>query len=875
MGPQHASKRKEAPTPIPVGNDADIMRITPLGAGQEVGRSCLLLEYKGKTIMLDCGLHPAYTGLAALPFLDEVDPSSIDVLLISHFHVDHAAALPYFMEKTTFNGRVFMTHPTKAIYKWLLSDYVKISNLSSEDQLYNEQDLARSYEKIEVVDYHQEVEVEGIRFTPYNAGHVLGAAMFLIEIAGVRVLYTGDYSREEDRHLMAAERPPNVTPEVLICESTYGVQSHEPRVEREARFTRTVHDIVQRGGRCLLPVFALGRAQELLLILDEYWQAHGELHNVPIYYASSLAKKCMTVYQTYTNMMNARIRQQVKISNPFQFKHISNLKSMAQFEDVGPCVMMASPGMLQNGLSRELLELWCVDKKNGVIIPGYVVEGTLGKQILSQPEEIVSMSGSKLPLRLSVDYVSFSAHVDYRENSAFIEEVGSAHLILVHGDSNEMGRLRSALQSRYAEREIPLNIHTPRNCETVELYFRGEKLAKTIGALAAAEPADMAPLSGILVCRDFEYHLLDPADLPAFTDLQVVNLTQKQHIACRAPFGIVKWHLENMYGDVEMTGKRSFIVFGCVKVVQSSNLRVWTVEWERGGGMEDLVADSVLGVLLQAGSARADVKATKGASHHHHHHSDHDDSSDAPQKASIEEVLDESDTSNLPEHPMDISSGVTGADDPLGVEGAAEEIVKEAVNLPVEHSQADALSLKQEAEDEQARIRVDKMDIELEKKMDEIDTSDVPASEITTTAQDQPDDQIENESVTSERHSNDFTESTRFATLFLTRQFGDDCVELLSTTGPLTASVPEEGVEPLQSATRTVAKWRIAVDGESAIAEIGYHVGDNKKVLAGVAPSLSVDSNAEELRRRVGTVLGRIWRSVRPVDETWSFPLDR
>lgn len=221
------------------------------------------------------------------------------------------------------------------------------SNLSAEDQLYDEQDLLRSYEKIEVVDYHQEVDVEGIRFTPYNAGHVLGAAMFLIEIAGVRVLYTGDYSREEDRHLMAAEKPPNVTPEVLICESTYGVQSHEPRVEREARFTRIVHDVVQRGGRCLLPVFALGRAQELLLILDEYWQAHPELHNVPIYYASSLAKKCMTVYQTYTNMMNARIRQQVKISNPFQFKHISNLKSMAHFDDVGPCVMMASPGMLQ------------------------------------------------------------------------------------------------------------------------------------------------------------------------------------------------------------------------------------------------------------------------------------------------------------------------------------------------------------------------------------------------------------------------------------------------------------------------------------------------------------------------------------------------
>jgi cleavage and polyadenylation specificity factor subunit 3 len=145
---------------------------------------------------------------------------------------------------------------------------------------------------------------------------------------------------------MAAELP-QVQVDVLITESTYGVQSHEPRLEKEARFTGLVHDIVRRGGRCLMPVFALGRAQELLLILDEYWEAHPELEAVPIYYASQLAKKCMAVYQTYINMMNSRIRRQFTISNPFVFKHISNLKNMDNFDDVGPCVMMASPGMLQ------------------------------------------------------------------------------------------------------------------------------------------------------------------------------------------------------------------------------------------------------------------------------------------------------------------------------------------------------------------------------------------------------------------------------------------------------------------------------------------------------------------------------------------------
>ncbi|KAJ3041824.1 Cleavage and polyadenylation specificity factor subunit 3 [Rhizophlyctis rosea] len=638
--PQHpSSKRKEPPTPVPVADEGDVMRLTPLGAGQEVGRSCLLMEYKGKTVMLDCGLHPAYSGLAALPFFDNIDPSTIDVLLITHFHVDHAAALPYFMEKVSQQEHLEQWTITIEEEPLFEINYVKISNLSSEDQLYDEQDLLRSYDKIEVVDYRQEVDIEGIRFTPFNAGHVLGAAMFLVEIAGVRVLYTGDYSREEDRHLMAAEKPQNVVPEVLICESTYGVQSHEPRVEREARFTRMVHDVVARGGRCLLPVFALGRAQELLLILDEYWQAHPELHGVPIYYASSLAKKCMTVYQTYTNMMNARIRQQVKVSNPFIFKHISNLKSVGGFEDVGPCVMMASPGMLQNGLSRELLEIWCVDKRNGVIIPGYVVDGTLGKQILSQPDEIISMSGAKLPLRLSVEYISFSAHVDFRENSAFIEEVAAPNVVLVHGDANEMGRLRSALWSRWTEREVGRKIWTPKNCETVELYFRGEKLAKTIGSLASVPPTQGHRLNGVLVCRDFTYRLMAAEDLPEFTDLVPATIEQRLVVPARAPFGLVKWLLEMMYGRVEVIGKRSCRVFDTVTVTQNSDLKTYALEWE-GNSINDMVADSVVAILAQAESSPASVKATKGTNHHHHPH-DHDKPHDADEKMKAESDEDD------------------------------------------------------------------------------------------------------------------------------------------------------------------------------------------------------------------------------------------
>lgn len=585
--------------------------------------------------MLDCGIHPAYNGLAALPFFDEIDPASVDVLLVTHFHLDHAASLPYFMEKTNFRGRVFMTHPTKAIYKWLLSDYVKVSNMSSDDGgLFNEQDLLRSYERIETIDFHQMNDVDGIKFTAYNAGHVLGAAMFLIEIAGIKVLYTGDYSREEDRHLMAAERPPGITPDVLICESTYGVQSNEPRHAREARFTGLIHDTVLRGGRCLIPAFALGRAQELLLILDEFWQAHPELHGVPIYYASSLAKKCMAVYQTYVNMMNTKIRKQFSVSNPFIFKHISNLKSVEQFEDTGPCVMMASPAMLQSGLSRELFEKWCSDRKNSIIIPGYVVEGTLAKHVLGEPDEVTAQDGRKLPLRMKVEYISFSAHVDYTQNAEFIDQIMPPHLVLVHGEANEMFRLKNAIQDKYHDKGDPIKLYSPRNCETVELHFRGEKMAKTIGSLAAVKPRPNQEVRGVLVGKDFQYHIVAATDIEEFTELQNMTITQRQSVRYDGPFELVKFHINQMFGEFEQVDSECLRIMDAVKLQKVARNEI-VLEW-LGDVVNDVVADSVVSLILQIDSHPASVRETTSP-HSHSHDNSH--SADMSQRTQFLELV--------------------------------------------------------------------------------------------------------------------------------------------------------------------------------------------------------------------------------------------
>lgn len=473
-----------------------------------MGRSCHIIEYKNKVVMLDAGVHPGLLGLGSLPFYDEYDLSKVDILLISHFHLDHAASLPYVMQHTNFQGRVFMTHATKAIYRWLLSDFVRVTSITgggdegrqnggnrdggnASANLYTDDDLMRSFDRIETIDFHLTMEIDGIRFTAYHAGHVLGACMYFVEIGGLKTLFTGDYSREEDRHLKVAEVPP-VRPDILITESTFGTASHEPRLEKEARMMNIIHLTVLKGGRVLMPVFALGRAQELLLILEEYWLQNKDVQHINVYFASNLARKCMAVYQTYTNIMSDSIRLSAMLledRNPFQFKHILSIKNLEKIHDMGPCVVVASPGMLQSGVSRQLLERWAPDPKNSVIMTGYSVEGTMAKDLLNEPHTFPSIANPEvtIPRRMSIDEISFAAHVDFQQNAGFIEKVNALKIILVHGDGNPMGRLKSALLSRYASRkgtDQEVKVFNPRNCDELLIGIKGSKAAKVMGSLA-------------------------------------------------------------------------------------------------------------------------------------------------------------------------------------------------------------------------------------------------------------------------------------------------------------------------------------------------------------------------------------------------------
>ncbi|KAJ4373296.1 endoribonuclease ysh1 [Neocucurbitaria cava] len=698
-----ATKRKAAAM-APEDDDpidpSDELMFLCLGGGNEVGRSCHIIQYKGKTVMLDAGMHPAYEGLAAMPFYDEFDLSTVDVLLISHFHVDHAASLPYVLAKTNFKGRVFMTHPTKAIYKWLIQDSVRVGNMSSNSetkiQMYTEADHLNTYPMIESIDFYTTHTVSGVRVTPYPAGHVLGAAMFLMEIAGLKILFTGDYSREDDRHLVSASVPPGVKIDVLITESTFGISMHTPRVERETQLMKAITDILNRGGRALLPVFALGRAQELLLILDEYWSKHPEVQKIPIYYNSSLARKCMQVYQTYVSAMNDNIRRlftermaeaeaagDTGRRGAWDFKFVRSLKSLERFDDLGGCVMLASPGMMQSGTSRELLERWAPDPRNGVIITGYSVEGTMAKQIVHEPEQIPAImtrasntarrpgqrenEQTMIPRRCTVQEYSFAAHVDGKENMEFVQEVAAPVVILVHGEKGNMTRLRSKLLSFNAQKPVPTKIYSPANCEELRIPFKTDKVAKVVGKLASIAPPMRHPegegdedmeesgegekvdmITGVLIQNDFKISLMAPEDLKEYAGLTTTTILCRQHLMLSAAgIDLIRWALEGTFGaikesamtDAAVDGKevntngngvhkddadeevsRTETKFTVMDCVNVLIKNGGRVEVEwEGNVINDGIADAVLAVLFTVESSPAAVRQSSKQHSHTHH----------------------------------------------------------------------------------------------------------------------------------------------------------------------------------------------------------------------------------------------------------------
>lgn len=469
------------------------MKIIPLGAGQDVGRSCIIVTIEGRTIMFDCGMHMGYNDARRFPdfsYLSRIGDFDkvIDCIIISHFHLDHSGALPYFTEVCGYDGPIYMTTPTKAVIPILLEDFRKISAPKIKDgKFFSYNDIQTCLKKIKTINIHETYKHdEDFFITPYYAGHVIGAAMFHVRVGNRSVVYTGDYNMTPDRHLGSASIP-CLRPDLLISESTYGSITRDCRKSKEREFIKTVHDAVHNGGKVLIPIFALGRAQELCLLLDSYWDRM-QL-DVPIYFSGGLTEKANQIYKRYIDYTNDTIRKNVNERNVFDYKHIEPLQK--HFLDrAGPMVLFASPGMLHSGMSLKVFKEWCENEKNLVIIPGYCVKGTIGDKVLNGEKQI-EILGDLKEIKIQVKNLAFSAHADAQGILNLIDMCKPKNVMLVHGEKSRISILKGKIEERF---KIP--VYEPANGtiinlpsdNTVKLKIKNEHLDQLVDGSRTRQP---------------------------------------------------------------------------------------------------------------------------------------------------------------------------------------------------------------------------------------------------------------------------------------------------------------------------------------------------------------------------------------------------
>jgi integrator complex subunit 11 len=424
--------------------------------------------------MLDCGMHMGYNDHQRFPdfhYLTNTNDfdSIIDCILISHFHLDHCGSLPYFTEVCGFHGPIYMSYPTKSIAPLLLEDMRKVCvERKNQTEFFTQNDIKNCMRKVIAVNLNETIVVdEQIEIRAYYAGHVLGAVMFHVKVTdylGIQetFVYTGDYNMTPDRHLGAAWID-KCEPDLLITESTYATTSRDSKRQRERDFLQKVHDCVAKKGKVLVPVFALGRAQELLLLIESYWERMTDIQSIPIYFSAGLTERANDYYKLFISWTNEKVKNEYVHCNMFDFKRIQSWKP-EYADEPGACVLFASPGMLHAGTSLHVFTKWCHDPLNMVIMPGYCVAGTVGSKVLSGEQEIEIDRFKTVTVNMQVKHLSFSAHADAPGIMKLITMSGARNVMLVHGEKQKMAILKEKI-----EKEMGIPCFAPPNGYTVHI----------------------------------------------------------------------------------------------------------------------------------------------------------------------------------------------------------------------------------------------------------------------------------------------------------------------------------------------------------------------------------------------------------------------
>ncbi|MHA2363842.1 MAG: beta-CASP ribonuclease aCPSF1 [Candidatus Hodarchaeales archaeon] len=448
--------------------DNDYVRLTPLGGSGEVGRSCLLIETTESKVLIDCGLGIGSTDAKNLfPYLNapEFRLEDLDAVIVSHAHLDHSGLVP-FLYKYGYRGPVYCNDATLSLMTLLQRDYLKTAD--SEDKLlpYSQRDIVSTITHSIPRRFSEVTDISpDIRLTLSPAGHILGSAIIHLHIGNGKynLAVAQDLKFSRSRLLTPANSKfPRL--ETIIMESTLGGSRDimPSRRESESQLIRIINRTIRRRGKVLIPTLAVGKAQELMVILDHYLRRKdgGIIQDVPIY-LDGMIYEASAIYCTFPEYLSHELQNAIFSSgqNPFLAESFVSVDSRSRREEVyrsgGPGIILATSGMLEGGASVEYFHRLAPDDRNSIIFTSYQAEKTLGRRVSQGTREIRYFSGGKMGMtmvNLDIHTINgFSGHSDRNQLLSYVRKLSPKprKIILVHGNYAKSQALAQSISQKF------------------------------------------------------------------------------------------------------------------------------------------------------------------------------------------------------------------------------------------------------------------------------------------------------------------------------------------------------------------------------------------------------------------------------------------
>ena len=451
-------------------------RLTAMGGFKEVGRSCMLLQTPNSRVLLDCGVNVAgQDEKTSFPMLGvpEFSIQDLDAVVVSHAHLDHCGFIPY-LYHYGYEGPVYCTTPTRDLTTLLQFDHLDIAHREGNPLPFTSKHVKQAIKNTITLDYGEVTDISpDIRLTLHNAGHILGSSISHMHIGdgAHNLVYTGDFKYEPSRLLEPATiRFPRA--ETVIMESTYGgkedVQPSRNNAEKE--MMKTIYKTLKRGGKVLVPVFAVGRAQELMVVLEEYMR-HGLIEEVPIY-IDGMIWEATAIHTARPEYLSKDLRDQIfhMGRNPFvsdMFEKVQNRDQRKEIvESRQPAIILSTSGMLTGGNSVEYFKWLCEDEKNTLIFVGYQSEGSMGRRVQKGWKEIPLEDDDgrtrQFFVKMEIKTINgFSGHSNRRQLMEYVKRLNPRpeKVITCHGDPYKAVDLASSIHRSYKiETKTPINL---------------------------------------------------------------------------------------------------------------------------------------------------------------------------------------------------------------------------------------------------------------------------------------------------------------------------------------------------------------------------------------------------------------------------------